>query len=467
VSRVGDREETLISPELQAERIQGYAAARGLSVEMLDPELDVSGARTSRPILDRAIDDIAEGRYAGLIVAQLDRLSRMAVVDALKIIERIEGYGGQVISVAENFDAGTPEGNLSRTLMLSIGAMQRDRYSAQFSDAKKQALERGLLVGSQVPFGYQVKRVRDGGDGKLKPDKAAAKLVRKAFELRAAGGSWVDVGTVIGKSPNGARSVVRNRVYLGELHLKPFTPNLEAHEAIIEVDLWNAAQQAKGTRPARNPDSQPVLLAGLVRCAGCQRLMSVYRGQRAYKCKRYHAHQHCTDAAWVSQPQIEALVEDSVLAYLRDRLHIETTQQRDELAALEARLTEAETELAAFIEGTQASGVAAEVFASGLRQRSDAVETARRDLQAARGPELPVFSGGIDDVWPSLTVIERRQVIVGTIGSVWVKRGRGVPLETRVKLSTPDEDVPGQGHKAAPAAPIDWVTIRSDVDLQA
>lgn len=467
MSRVGDRGETLISPELQAERIEGYAAARGLQVEMLDAELDVSGARTSRPILDAAIDAIAEGRYAGLIVAQLDRLSRMAVVDALKIIERIESYGGKVISVAENFDEGTPEGKLSRTLMLSIGAMQRDRYSAQFGEAKKQALERGLLVGSQVPFGYQVKRVRDGGDGKLKPDKEDAKLVKKAFELRAAGASWVDVGRLIGKSPNGARSVVQNRVYLGELHLKPFEPNLEAHEAIVDVDLWNAAQQSKGTRPARNPDSQPVLLAGLVRCAGCQRLMSVYRGQRAYKCKRYHAHQHCSDAAWVSQVQVEALVERSVLAYLSNRLQIETIQRRDELTELEAALSAAEAELSAFIEGTEASGVSPDIFGAALRKRSEAVENARCELHAARGPNLQVFSGGIEDVWPSLTVIERRQVIAGTIGSVWVKRGRGVPLETRVKLSTPDEDVPGQGHKAAPAAPIEWATITSDVDLQA
>ncbi|MGH2955650.1 MAG: recombinase family protein, partial [Solirubrobacterales bacterium] len=105
VSRVGDRGERLISPELQAERIRTYAAARGLEVELLEPELDVSGGRLERPILSEILDGVEAGRFEGVIVAQLDRLSRLSLADAHKVIERIESAGGQVIAVAESFDA--------------------------------------------------------------------------------------------------------------------------------------------------------------------------------------------------------------------------------------------------------------------------------------------------------------------------------------------------------------------------
>jgi hypothetical protein len=45
VSRVGDRKERLRSDEMQADRINAYAATHGLTVDMLDLEEDVSGGR--------------------------------------------------------------------------------------------------------------------------------------------------------------------------------------------------------------------------------------------------------------------------------------------------------------------------------------------------------------------------------------------------------------------------------------
>ena len=83
VSRIGDRDETLISPDLQAERIRQYARGRGVAVEMLPPELDQSGGKTSRPILDDAIRGVEQGRYAGIVVSQLDRLSRAGIILSL------------------------------------------------------------------------------------------------------------------------------------------------------------------------------------------------------------------------------------------------------------------------------------------------------------------------------------------------------------------------------------------------
>lgn len=63
VSRVAGRE-NLISPELQQRRIQSYADMKGWRVEMLPPELDVSGGKVKRPILEGAIERIEAGDVA-------------------------------------------------------------------------------------------------------------------------------------------------------------------------------------------------------------------------------------------------------------------------------------------------------------------------------------------------------------------------------------------------------------------
>lgn len=73
-------------------------------------DLDESGGKASRPQFNRALERVERGAAEGLIVAKLDRFMRSAA-DALKIIERIEAAGGQLISVADNFDLQLRQGS--------------------------------------------------------------------------------------------------------------------------------------------------------------------------------------------------------------------------------------------------------------------------------------------------------------------------------------------------------------------
>ena len=299
VSRVGDRDETLISPDLQAERIRQYARGRGVAVEMLPPELDQSGGKTSRPILDDAIRGVEQGRYAGIIVSQLDRLSRAGIIDSLAIIRRIEDGGGQVVAIAENFDHATPEGRMARNVLLSLGEMQLDRYRNQFEDAKASAVERGIWPAPIAPVGYTVKRRRDGGAGKLTVDSAGQSRVIRAFEARARGAPWGEVATILGCAVSAATKAIQNRVYLGELKLDHWH-NPTAHPPIVPRDLWEAAQ-IKHPRPPRGVNG-PALLGGIVRCAGCQRTMTPdsSRTGRGYRCRAQNALGCCQAPAIVA-----------------------------------------------------------------------------------------------------------------------------------------------------------------------
>jgi hypothetical protein len=60
-----------------------------------------------------------------------------------------------------------------------------------------------------------------------------------------------------------------------------------------------------------------------------------------------------------------------------------------------------------------------ELFADGLRQRADAVRDARAELAAAyRSVNLPPVD--VRGIWPELDVEERRQLLRGFLGVVWV-----------------------------------------------
>src|SRR5215217_6554766 len=95
VSKTGSRDpDDLRSPEIQRKAIAAYAQREGLNVEWLDAEINVSGAKADRKVLEHAIERIESGELGGLIVYRLDRLSRLAPRQRAELFERIEGAGG-------------------------------------------------------------------------------------------------------------------------------------------------------------------------------------------------------------------------------------------------------------------------------------------------------------------------------------------------------------------------------------
>jgi len=80
VAQVNGREgEGFQSPELQSKSIAAYARVHGHAVMPNPVELDVSGSKLKRPILDKIIARIRNGESDGIIVNDLDRYSRDAL----------------------------------------------------------------------------------------------------------------------------------------------------------------------------------------------------------------------------------------------------------------------------------------------------------------------------------------------------------------------------------------------------
>ncbi len=106
MSRVGDRTETLRSPEDQERALRQWAKAEGHRLVMLPHELDASGRNAERPILNGALERIERGEFDGLAVYNLSRMTR-SLKFSLEVLERVEGAKGQVHSVTEPLDGST------------------------------------------------------------------------------------------------------------------------------------------------------------------------------------------------------------------------------------------------------------------------------------------------------------------------------------------------------------------------
>lgn len=80
VSRVGDRSgESYISPAIQRNALEAWAAERGVELVVHEPEENVSGGTMDRPVFNQIMRRIRGRESGGIVVYKLDRFARTLV----------------------------------------------------------------------------------------------------------------------------------------------------------------------------------------------------------------------------------------------------------------------------------------------------------------------------------------------------------------------------------------------------
>jgi DNA invertase Pin-like site-specific DNA recombinase len=444
VSRVAGREgASFISPKEQRERIEAQAKAGGHTLVDILQDLDEPGSKYERPHFQEALERVESGEADGIIVYALDRFARSST-DAGLALRRLDEVGGRLISVRDNLDTSTPVGRFARDMMLRIAELQLDQIRENWDVVRARTIERGVHISRVPPVGYL-----RGKDGRLEPDPVTAPVVREVFRRRAAATPWRELCRYLDEQlprPEGGvwpvssvTAIVSRRTYLGEAAAGDIV-NRAAHPPLVSLAEWQAAQAKVTPRAARNGEG--ALLAGIIVCAGCGKPMT-REGSGAkgpwqnYACRKRHANGGaCPEPTKVSTRRADALVEAAFLDWLQtQRIQLAAAPITDDVRAAEEELERAEAELAAYRDAELVSVVGREVYLDGLRVRAETVGRARSTLagcQAARSAD-GLLRADLGEVWPDLSIGERRHILSAALDRVEVKRGR-VPVDERIVL---------------------------------
>jgi putative DNA-invertase from lambdoid prophage Rac len=107
------------NPELQIREIQDYASRQGW--EIVETYQDtISGAKVSRPGLNRLMADAMARKFQCLLVWKLDRFGR-SLVDCLNNIRTLEDHGIRFMAVTQGLDTDI-QNPASRFLLHVLGA---------------------------------------------------------------------------------------------------------------------------------------------------------------------------------------------------------------------------------------------------------------------------------------------------------------------------------------------------------
>lgn len=391
-----------------------------------------------RPDGARLLADLTAGLFDAVVVRKADRLGRSAL-EILRIVQAVRAAGIRLISITEQFDTETSQGQAFLNMLATFAQFERDAIVERTSRGRRARAEAGKYVpGNRVRYGY---RWRDEAKTALEIDETKAPVVRRIFAEAADGKTLRQIAhdltrdgiptptqTGNGWRHSAVRQILADRVYAGQAaafrHAYARTPDgrvvarrrsdeeqiplpAGVAPAIVDQETFEAVQdrlrlnKAHAVRRARNPEAT-LLRAGYVRCGYCGTSMAVRRGGRSRQVFQYVCKNHgdgfwrCDGRATIAANILDAAVWQRIGPVVLEpgviEAEVERHLAREVDPETEARIARDSAELGRRQRNLVSnlalvSGEAARLVAEELRKlepRREALDRERREIDADR-----------------------------------------------------------------------------------
>ena len=159
---------------MQEDELRAYCKRRALKV-VGEYQDTMSGAKDSRPALQRLLADARARKFDAVVGWKIDRFGR-SLRHLVNTLADLEALGVAFISLRDSLDFTTPSGKLQFHVLAAVAEFERSLISERVRAGMKAALKKGKLYGRP--------RTRVEAD--------------KIRELRASGASWTKIANDLG-----------------------------------------------------------------------------------------------------------------------------------------------------------------------------------------------------------------------------------------------------------------------------
>lgn len=334
--RVSTDDQIEYSPASQLEKIREYAKRNGyiLPDEYVYMDEGISGRHTAKRAAFNKMIGTAKQKPKPFDAILLWKFSRFARNREDSIVYKSmlrKQCGIDVISISENVG----DDKMSVLIEALIEAMD-EYYSINLSEEVKRGMTEKASRGEAVTipsYGYQIK------EGKYIPDPDTAPIIRRIFTDFVNGKGMIVIARELNdmglRTRRGnlfenrtIRYILRNPVYIGKIR---WTPTGKAnhrvenddtliidgmHEPIIEMELWNQAQEkikasSRAKYMRQGDPKEPFMLQGLVRCSACGATLCQAVNHTSLQCYAY-AHGKCKTSHSISIKKINTIIMSAI-----------------------------------------------------------------------------------------------------------------------------------------------------------
>ena len=280
-----------VSLQEQRDAIFRYVQRNGLEISEWFEERETA-AKRGRPIFNRMLKLLRQGKADGIIIHKIDRSARN-LKDWADLGELID-QGIEVHFVNESLDLHSRGGRLSADIQAVVAADYIRNLREETIKGFYGRLKQGIYP-LPAPLGYL-----DKGKGKPKePNPVKAPLIRKAFELYGSGryslDSLVEEMFRLGLrnrgekrvSKNGLSTILNSPFYIGLIRLKRNGETFEgSHEPLISKSLFDRVQRILTGKTNTRSQRHDFLFRRLLACKQCRYSLigEIQKGHTYYRC---------------------------------------------------------------------------------------------------------------------------------------------------------------------------------------
>jgi DNA invertase Pin-like site-specific DNA recombinase len=131
---------------MQTRELRQFAEARGWFVAGEYIDAGVSGAKGSRPELNRLMADAHKRRFDVVCVRRFDRFAR-SVSHLLRALETFKALGIDFVSYSEQMDTSTPAGKMVFTVLGAVAELERSLIVERVRAGLRNARAKGKRLG--------------------------------------------------------------------------------------------------------------------------------------------------------------------------------------------------------------------------------------------------------------------------------------------------------------------------------
>ncbi|WP_265024629.1 recombinase family protein [Wolbachia endosymbiont (group A) of Eupithecia tripunctaria] len=288
-----------------------------------------SGSNLNRPAIKELFEDVKAGEVDCVVVYTLDRLSR-ETKDCIEVTSFFRRHRISFVAVTQIFDNNTPMGKFVQTVLSGAAQLEREMIVERVKNKIATSKEEGLWMGGNVPLGYDVK------DKELIINEKEAKVIKHIFERYMELKSMAELARELNREGYRTKKfeAKSGKVYGGEIFKKATVRRIITnpiymrktrhyekqykgkHEAIIEEEKWQKAQELIKNQPYQGKKYEEALLKGMIRCRCCKVNMTLTYSKKENKRYRYYIcnnHLRGKDCGSVNRTIVAGEVEKEVM----------------------------------------------------------------------------------------------------------------------------------------------------------
>src|SRR6202453_1138194 len=132
--------------EMQVRELREYCERRNWQIAGEYVDTGISGAKDSRPELNKLLADAHKRRFDVVVVWKFDRFAR-SVSHLLRALETFNALGIGFVSLSESIDTSTPAGKMVFTVLASVAELERSLIAERVRAGLRNAKAKGIILG--------------------------------------------------------------------------------------------------------------------------------------------------------------------------------------------------------------------------------------------------------------------------------------------------------------------------------